>query len=84
MSVVPFWIEQIKQKNEITLTDRTMTRYFITLHDAIGLLFKATEKSEGGETFVMQMPACRIIDLADVLIKHYGDSNTKINEIGSF
>ncbi len=81
-SVIPFWIEQIKQSNEITLTDKNMTRYFITLHDAIGLLFKASEKSEGGETFVMQMPACRIIDLADVLIEHYGDSNTQIKEIG--
>jgi len=81
-SVIPFWIDQIKRSNKITLTDRTMTRYFMTLHDAIGLLFKAFEKSKGGETFVMQMPACRIIDLADVLIKHHGDSNTQINEIG--
>lgn len=81
-SVIPFWIDQIERNNIITLTDRTMTRYFMTLHDAIGLLFKAFEKSKGGEIFVMQMPACRIIDLADVLIKHYGDSYTQINEIG--
>lgn len=81
-SVVPFWIEQIKKFNKITITEKHMTRYFITLREAIKLLFKASEKSLGGETFVMQMPACKIIDLAEVLIEHFGNEDTEIVEIG--
>ena len=81
-SVVPYFISQIKTKNEARLTDKNMTRYFITLSEAIQLLFKASEKSFGGETFVMHMPACKISDLANVLIDHYGNKNTKVVEIG--
>jgi len=81
-SVVPYWIEQIKRYNKITITDPNMTRYFITLKDAIKLLFTASEKSIGGETFVMQMPACKLSDLAEVLIEHYGNESTQIEEVG--
>jgi len=49
-----------------------MTRFFLTLEDAIRLLFKASEESMGGEIFVMMMPTCRIIDLAEVLMEAYG------------
>lgn len=66
-SVIPLFKEQI-QKGKITVTDKRMTRFFLTLESAINLIFKATEKSIGGETFVMKMPACRITDLAEVLI----------------
>lgn len=82
-SVVPHFINQIKTQNSITLTDDKMTRFFLTLHDAISLLFQAAEKSIGGETFVMNMPSFYIKDLAEVLIDYYGDDNTKIINIGS-
>jgi FlaA1/EpsC-like NDP-sugar epimerase len=49
-----------------------MTRFFLTLEDAISLLFKAAENSIGGETFVMNMPACYIKDLAEVLMEKQG------------
>jgi UDP-N-acetylglucosamine 4,6-dehydratase/5-epimerase len=81
-SVIPFWIDQINKFDKVTVTDPTMTRYFITLQEAIGLLFKASEKSVGGETFVLKMPACKITALAEVLIEHYGKESTKIEEIG--
>jgi len=81
-SVVPFFIDQIRKSNRISLTDGSMTRYFLTLHDAIGLLFQASEVSVGGETYVMNMPAFRIVDVAKALIAHYGDSSTTIEEIG--
>jgi FlaA1/EpsC-like NDP-sugar epimerase len=81
-SVVPFFIDQIKRFNEVTITDKNMTRYFITLQEAINLLFTASSKSIGGETFVMQMPACKIVDLAQVLIDVYGNKETKMREIG--
>lgn len=82
-SVVPFFIEQIQKTNKVHVTDARMTRFFLTLHEAISLLFKASEEGIGGETFVMHMPACRISDMAEVLIKHYGNSSTKILETGS-
>ncbi|MGL6173827.1 MAG: SDR family NAD(P)-dependent oxidoreductase [Cellulosilyticaceae bacterium] len=81
-SVVPFFIQQIEKYNKVTLTHQEMTRYFLTIPEAIGLLFKASEKSFGGEIFVMKMPACRILDLARVLINQYGNEQTEIVEIG--
>jgi FlaA1/EpsC-like NDP-sugar epimerase len=71
-SVIPYFIEQIQSGGPVTITDREMTRFFLTLEEAIGLLFKAAEHSIGGETFVMNMPACRILDVATVLMDHYG------------
>lgn len=80
-SVIPFFIEQINNNQLITITHRDMTRFFLTLEEAIELLFKAAENSLGGEIFVMNMPSCKIIDLAQVLIDHYG-KNTLIKDIG--
>ena len=81
-SVVPLFINQIKQFNKITVTDNSMTRFFLTLQEAISLLFEATERSVGGEIYVMNMPSFYISDLAEVLIAHYGNANTSIEEIG--
>lgn len=81
-SVVPYFINQIRRYNHLELTDKHMTRYFLTLHDAISLLFKAADRSIGGETFVMHMPACYILDIARVLINQFGKKNTSIKEIG--
>ena len=81
-SVVPYFINQIKTQNKVTITDSKMTRFFLTLSEAISLLFEAAEKSVGGETFVMNMPSFYINDLAKVLIDFYGNSETKIEEIG--
>jgi UDP-N-acetylglucosamine 4,6-dehydratase len=79
-SVIPFFIEQIKSGGPITLTDQKMTRFFLTLEEAIQLLFKASIDSIGGETFVMNMPACYIKDLAEVLMDVYG--RVEIKETG--
>jgi FlaA1/EpsC-like NDP-sugar epimerase len=80
-SVIPYFIEQIRNGGPVTITDLRMTRFFLTLEEAIGLLFKAAEESMGGETFVMNMPAAYIKDVADILIEEYG--NADITEIGS-
>jgi len=76
-SVIPYFIEQIKAGGPITITDMRMTRFFLTLEEAIGLLFKAAEESIGGETFVMNMPACYITEIADILMAHYGKVDVK-------
>ena len=81
-SVVPFFINSIKKQNSVTVTDKLMTRFFLTLEEAIGLLFKAVIQSRGGEIFVMNMPSFRIVDLAEILIEYYGDSLTKIKVTG--
>ena len=80
-SVIPYFVEQIKSGGPVTITDLNMTRFFLTLEEAITLLFKASEDSIGGETFVMNMPACYIKDVASVLMDHYGQVDVK--EIGS-
>ena len=72
-SVIPYFVEQIKAGGPITITDKRMTRFFLTLEEAIRLLFKASIESIGGETFVMNMPACRIDMLANVLMCHHGE-----------
>jgi len=83
-SVVPFFIDQIKSQDMITITNPEMTRYFLTLPEAIKLLFQASENSVGGETYVMNMPSFKISDLGEVLISHYGDTlKTKREVIGS-
>lgn len=77
-SVIHLFMNQIKTKQQISITDMNMTRFFLTLQDAIGLLFKASEESRGGEIFVMTMPTCRIVDLAEVLIEAIGIEATLI------
>ncbi|MFA5134765.1 MAG: polysaccharide biosynthesis protein [Patescibacteria group bacterium] len=82
-SVVPYFISQIKNNGVINLTDKRMTRYFLTLQQAIGLLFKVSEASFGGETFVMKMPGCKIEELAMVIADAISDKEIPIKEIGA-
>jgi len=81
-SVVPFFIQQIKEKNEMTLTSEEMTRFFLTLEEAVSLIFSAVSNSYGGEIFVMKMPSFKILDLVNILKDHYGNNETKISTIG--
>lgn len=71
-SVVPLFIDQIKRRQPLTITHREMTRFFLTLEEAIRLVLKATLDSIGGETFVMNMPAYYIKDIAEVLMVKHG------------
>ena len=71
-SVIHLFRQQIMEKQEVRITDRRMTRFFLTLEDAIRLLFKASAESVGGEIFVMMMPTCRIVDLAEVMMESLG------------
>src|SRR5207248_7081925 len=68
-SVVPLFIEQIRQSNAITITESEMTRFFLRVEDAIRLVLKAEREAIGGEIVVVKMPACRITDLAEVMIE---------------
>jgi FlaA1/EpsC-like NDP-sugar epimerase len=81
-SVVPHFLNQIHQGKQITITDERMTRYFLTLREAISLLFVAAEANVPGTIFVMRMPACKIRDLALVLIMTEGSPGQDIKEVG--
>ncbi|RAV01247.1 polysaccharide biosynthesis protein [Paenibacillus sp. YN15] len=81
-SVIHLFMKQIREKGRVGITDMAMTRFFLTLQEAISLLFKATEASIGGETFVMMMPTCKITDLAQVLGESMGKPDVEMVELG--
>jgi len=68
-SVVPLFMNQIVNNKEVRITDKRMTRFFLSLPQAISLLLTASGTSIIGGIFVMKMKACRILDLAEVLIE---------------
>lgn len=70
-SVLPIFIEQLKLGGPITITDKGMIRYFMTIDEAVKLIFKVTALAKGEEVFILKMPLVRIIDLAEVLITAY-------------
>ncbi|WP_332694868.1 polysaccharide biosynthesis protein [Halalkalibacter lacteus] len=81
-SVIHVFKKQIKDKGKIGITDLNMTRFFLTIEDAIKLVFKATLESRGGETFVMKMPACKIVDIARVLAEAANVKDIEIETLG--
>ncbi|MEM2915262.1 MAG: polysaccharide biosynthesis protein, partial [Candidatus Bathyarchaeia archaeon] len=68
-SVVPLFEKQIREGGPLTITDLNMTRFVMSMHQALKLLFKATEMAQCGEVFVFKMPAIKISDLAEVIIE---------------
>lgn len=70
-SVIPRFIQQIKDGGPIQLTDERMTRFFLTYGDVFDLISQAMEKTRGGEVFVYKMPAIRIEDLAEAMVETF-------------
>ncbi len=68
-SVIPLWINQIKNGGPVTLTDPTMTRFVMSMEKAVELLFKSTQIAQGSEVFIFKMPALRLGDLVEVVIE---------------
>ena len=81
-SVIPLFIRQIKEKKTITVTDPNMTRFMMTLEDAVKLVLFAFEKGAPGDIFVQKAPAATIADLAQALLELYGTDN-EIRIIGT-
>ena len=88
-SVIPLFRRQIAAGGPVTLTDPNMTRFVMTLQDAVRLVMNSMPLARGGEVFVTKMAIARIIDLAEIMIEelapHYGYRPTqiKIEHIGS-
>lgn len=81
-SVIPLWVDQIKNGKPITITDPNMTRFMMTLDDAVDLVVYAFEHGENGDLFVQKAPAATLNTLANT-IKELYHSNTEIKEIGT-
>ena len=80
-SVIPLWIEQIKAGNPITITEPSMTRFIMSLDEAVDLVLFAFENGTSGDILVQKAPACTIETLAKAVTELF-DSNTEIKVIG--
>jgi len=88
-SVIPIFKRQIAQGGPLTLTDPGMTRFIMTLQEAVRLVLDSTFMAQGGEVFVTKMPVVRIADLAAVMIEilagqfGYRPDQIEVHTIGS-
>ena len=87
-SVIPLFEKQIQNGGPVTVTDPEMTRFMMTIPQAVDLVFKATKITRGGEIFIFKMPVVKLGDLAQVMIGHlapkygYKPESIQVNNIG--
>ena len=82
-SVIPVFKNQIKNGGPVKITDKDMTRFIMGIPEAVELILKAGQKADGGEIFILKMPATNIMDLAEVMIENLANIyNHKPEEIG--
>ncbi len=68
-SVIPIFYEQIRRGGPVTLTDPRMTRFIMSIQEAVRLVIDTADLAKGGEVFITKMPSIRILDLAEVMIR---------------
>lgn len=81
-SVIPLWIDQIKQGNPITLTEPNMTRFIMSLDEAVDLVLFAFEHGTNGDILVQKAPACTIQTQAEAVCELFGGKKEDIKVIG--
>ena len=81
-SVIPLWIDQIRSGNPITLTDPKMTRFIMSLDEAVDLVLFAFEHGESGDILVQKAPACTIGTQAEAVCELFGGDKSQIKIIG--
>jgi UDP-N-acetylglucosamine 4,6-dehydratase len=81
-SVIPLFIEQIKAGKDLTVTDPHMTRFLMTIEDAVDLVIYAFQQGSNGDIFIRKAPAATLGELAQALIELYG-SKSKVRIIGT-
>ena len=81
-SVIPLWIEQIRNGNPITLTEPSMTRFIMSLDEAVDLVLFAFEHGQSGDIFVQKAPACTIQTQAEAVCELFGGKKEDIKVIG--
>jgi len=67
-SVIPFFHEQIRNNGPVTITTHDMTRFLLSLEQAVDTVFAAVSYAQRGETFIPRVPSARIVDIANILI----------------
>ena len=81
-SIIPLFLKQIAGGGPLTVTDKNMTRFVLTLSQAIHLVMTALKKMKGGEIFIPIISPLKIIDLAEVMIEETKPKDRRIVEIG--
>lgn len=81
-SVIPLWIDQIKKGNPITLTEPKMTRFIMSLEEAVDLVLFAFEHGENGDLLIQKAPACTIQTQAEAVCELFGGKKEDIKVIG--
>ena len=81
-SVIPLWIDQIRAGQPITLTEPTMTRFIMSLDEAVDLVLFAFEHGENGDILVQKAPACTIQTQAEAVCELFGGKKEDIKVIG--
>lgn len=81
-SVIPLWIDQILQGNPITITEPSMTRFIMSLDEAVDLVLFAFEHGENGDILVKKAPACTIQMQAEAVCELFNGDKNKIKIIG--
>ena len=81
-SVIPLWIDQIRAGNPITVTDLTMTRFIMSLDEAVDLVLFAFEHGQSGDILVQKAPACTIKTQAEAVCELFGGDKNNIKVIG--
>ena len=81
-SVIPLWIEQIKNGQPITITDPKMTRFIMSLDEAVDLVLFAFEHGENGDLLIQKAPACTIMTQAQAVCELFGGKKEDIRVIG--
>lgn len=82
-SVIPLFVEQVMAGKPITVTDPSMTRFMMTLDDAVDLVLYAFEHGENGDIFVQKAPAATIETLTKAVLQVMGKPNHEVREIGT-
>ena len=81
-SVIPLWIDQIRNGQPITITDPTMTRFIMSLEEAVDLVLFAFEHGNSGDVLVQKAPACTIRTQAEAVCELFGGKKEDIKIIG--
>ena len=81
-SVIPLWIDQIKNGNPITITEPSMTRFIMSLEEAVDLVLFAFEHGENGDLLIQKAPACTIGTQAQAVCELFGGKKEDIKVIG--
>ena len=81
-SVIPLWIDQIKADNPITVTEPNMTRFIMSLEEAVDLVLFAFEHGENGDLLIKKAPACTIQTQAEAVCELFGGKKEDIKVIG--